>query len=643
MRVLALISFIFVFMFPSPAEAQYPQPPIEAYGQLQEVSDVAISPNGERVAFILRNEGVNRLVVFSFNGEEPLIIGVGDLKVNDVDWAGDEHTILRAFEPTRLVGYRGKFNFDAAFSVNIKTKKYKQLLTNTKDLYPAQSGLGRIVGHLEGTDFVLMPAYTGTSSAVYSLMRVNLNTGKGRIFQRGKDDVIDWFVAPDGTILGQEIYDNKKHKYTLRTKVNGDWETVDEVVSEISPGGMIGVLPNKSGFAYIQSRKSGFHVVRQMSFDGESSEPLMGRDDAEISRVLVDDNRVVYGVEYGGLQPSYEFFDEDLTTLIRSVQDMAPNASVRIMSWSQNFERIILKLEGTGFAGDFLMLDRATGGITKIVSARSGIPTEAVGEVLTIEYPARDGLIIPAIMTLPPGAKMSNLPAIVMPHGGPEAHDQVGFDWMAQYFANRGYLVLQPNFRGSDGFGRDFTRAGDGGWGTTMQDDITDGVIALIDDGVIDPDRVCIVGWSYGGYAALAGGAFTPELYKCVAAIAAVTDLPRMLLDGKRRYGKDHWALSYWERAMADGEADREFLRARSPSEFAESFEAPVLLIHGRDDIVVNINQSNIMNRALRSADKDVTYIKMSGEDHSLLTPGARLEALQALDAFINEHIGSSE
>ena len=181
-----------------------------------------------------------------------------------------------------------------------------------------------------------------------------------------------------------------------------------------------------------------------------------------------------------------------------------------------------------------------------------------VGLVQTIEYSSRDGLKIPAIITWPPGVDggtAKKLPLVVMPHGGPERYDRVGFDWMAQFFANEGYAVLQPNFRGSTGFGVEFRDAGRGQWGLKMQDDVTDGVNAMIKTGWTDPDRVCIVGWSYGGYAALAGGAFTPELYRCVIAGGAVTDLPQMLNHERRdpTESGDPQRVTCWTSAMSIG------------------------------------------------------------------------------------------
>jgi len=262
--------------------------------------------------------------------------------------------------------------------------------------------------------------------------------------------------------------------------------------------------------------------------------------------------------------------------------------------------------------------------------------------MMNVTYKARDGLEINAVLTAPPdydSETSGKLPAIVMPHGGPASYDRFDFNWRAQYFANRGYLIIQPNFRGSTGFGEEFEDAGRGEWGGKMQDDITDGVNALADAGIIDRDRVCIAGASYGGYAALAGAAFTPDLYKCVVAIAPVSDLNLMLSDRRRRSGSDHWVISYWEDVMAEGDARKEKLNAISPVHFAERIKAPVLLLHGNDDTVVPYNQSTVMERALRQAGKQVDLVKLEGEDHWLSVADTRLQTLREMDRFIAEHL----
>ena len=227
----------------------------------------------------------------------------------------------------------------------------------------------------------------------------------------------------------------------------------------------------------------------------------------------------------------------------------------------------------------------------------------------------------------------------MLPHGGPAAYDRFDFDWMAQFFANRGYLVIQPNFRGSTGFGEAFQDAGRGEWGGKMQDDLTDGVNALVKAGYVDAENVCIIGASYGGYAALAGAVFTPDLYKCVIAIAPVSDLNRMLSDGKRRYGSNHWVVSYWEDILAEGDARRKKLRSISPVNFAENATAPVLLIHGDDDTVVPYAQSTRMRNALKRADKEVELIKLKGEDHWLSVADTRMQTLRAMEQFLDTHM----
>ena len=272
-----------------------------------------------------------------------------------------------------------------------------------------------------------------------------------------------------------------------------------------------------------------------------------------------------------------------------------------------------------------------------LASGYPQIEANQIAEMKAIRYKARDGLSISAIQTWPVGVtNRKNLPMIVMPHGGPASYDSIRFNWKAQYFARKGYLVLQPNFRGSTGFGVNFQNAGDGKWGREMQDDVSDGVLSMIKSGYADPDRVCIVGASYGGYSALAGGAFSPELYKCVVSIAGVSDLPLMLKEEQSDFGRDHWVLSYWNRVM--GKTQGLDLAEISPINFADKFEAPLLLLHGNDDTVVKIRQSEVMYKAMNRAGKSVEFVKLKGEDHWLSGSETRLALLEKISEFLDKH-----
>ena len=210
---------------------------------------------------------------------------------------------------------------------------------------------------------------------------------------------------------------------------------------------------------------------------------------------------------------------------------------------------------------------------------------------------------------------------------------------MAQFFAHKGYLVIQPNFRGSTGFGYEHRNSGRGKWGLEMQDDVSDALKSYIDSGIANPDKVCIAGASYGGYSALAGGAFTPELYKCVVSIAGVSDLPMMLNRTRSTSGSDSETIVYWERVIGDRKEDKDDLKNQSPANFASAFQAPVLLIHGNDDTVVPIAQTLRMKGSLESAGKSVKFVKLKGGDHWLSTSPTRIETLQAMGDFIDKHL----
>jgi dipeptidyl aminopeptidase/acylaminoacyl peptidase len=225
---------------------------------------------------------------------------------------------------------------------------------------------------------------------------------------------------------------------------------------------------------------------------------------------------------------------------------------------------------------------------------------------------------------------------VVLAHGGPQARDNSGFDWWAQGMASRGYAVLQANFRGSSGYGDDFVEAGYGEWGRKMQTDLSDGVRFLAAEGTIDPKRVCIVGASYGGYAAMAGPTLDPGVYRCAVAVSGVSDLRRMIAFEAGQGGRrNNSAVRYWNRFMgADGPGDRS-LDARSPAMQAATADAPILLLHGRDDTVVPIEQSQVMATALRRAGKPVEFIELNGEDHWLSREATRTRMLTETVRFL--------
>jgi dipeptidyl aminopeptidase/acylaminoacyl peptidase len=259
-----------------------------------------------------------------------------------------------------------------------------------------------------------------------------------------------------------------------------------------------------------------------------------------------------------------------------------------------------------------------------------------IGEVRPVRFRAADGLPITGYLTLPTGRDPKALPLIVFPHGGPASRDNPGFHWWAQAMASRGYAVLQVNYRGSDGFGWAFQKAGFGEWGRKMQTDLSDGVAYLAGEGLIDPKRVCIVGGSYGGYAALAGATLQHGVYRCAVSFGGVADLRRQFTYSRGREGLA--ALRYWTRYMGAEDLGDPVLATYSPALHADQATAPILLIHGKDDTVVPLDQSTEMAEALRRAGKPVELVVQNNADHWLSLGTTRLQMLQATMAFVEKH-----
>jgi dipeptidyl aminopeptidase/acylaminoacyl peptidase len=268
----------------------------------------------------------------------------------------------------------------------------------------------------------------------------------------------------------------------------------------------------------------------------------------------------------------------------------------------------------------------------------AGLKSEDVGERRPIAFKAADGLALTGYLTLPHGKDAKALPLVVLPHGGPAARDELGFDWWAAALASRGYAVLQVNYRGSEGFGWSFLSAGFGQWGGKMQTDLSDGVRYLASQGTIDSRRVCIVGASYGGYAALAGATLDRGVYRCAASVAGPSDLRRMVARYRSALGSQAAEVQrYWLRFMGADSLGDSHLQAISPAALADKVDIPILLIHGDQDTVVPFEQSQIMADALKKAGKPVTFVTLHSEDHHLSRGATRLQMLRAVMDFL-EH-----
>ena len=250
--------------------------------------------------------------------------------------------------------------------------------------------------------------------------------------------------------------------------------------------------------------------------------------------------------------------------------------------------------------------------------------------VKSVRYNARDGLSIEAVVTLPAGREARNLPLILLPHGGPSARDDESWDWMAQFLANRGYAVIQPNYRGSTGYGTAFEEKGQGQWGLAMQDDLNDAVDWMVQQGMADPKRVCIVGGSYGGYAAMRGAQRDGGRFRCAISYAGVSDISWMI-SYNSQFLNSNRTKAWYKTQVPD-------LKSVSPINYASAFSTPILLMHGKMDRRVPVKQSREMAEKLKAAGKTYRYVEQPKGDHFFSRQEDRLQFLQEMEAFLKQY-----
>ena len=453
----------------------------------------------------------------------------------------------------------------------------------------------------------------------------------------GTPDTIRFVLDADGKAVAREDYEEKSGTYRLLLRMNGAFRKLYEEVARLDPPFVYG-FGKDAGTLLLSSAKSGKREDFAVSLADGSISKVDGFD----ADYVIRDPRsgLAIGLIDAGLEGNdYKFFDPKDQAMWRGITRAFPGEQVGLASWSHDRQTLIVEVRGEKNGVSLFRINRAKGEIEFMADRYNGLGPELLNPVTAYRYKAADGLEIPAYLTLPRGRAAKGLPLIVLPHGGPEARDSAAFDWWSQALASRGYAVLQPQFRGSSGFGTPFRDAGHGEWGRKMQSDLADGVRDLVAKGTVDAGRVCIAGASYGGYAAMAGVTVDQGVYRCASAVAGVSDLRRMLVwETRDTGGAQNPTLRYWKRFMGAKNVNDASIDPYSPARLAARVTAPLQLIHGKDDTVVPIEQSRLMAEAMKAAGKTVDWLELAGEDHWLSSPATRIAMLEAQIAFLEKH-----
>jgi pimeloyl-ACP methyl ester carboxylesterase len=602
------------------------------------MEDPDLSPDGKWVAAKLTIKGSQVLAMINLfdNAAKPTMIGLDSAKM-DVDWwqwVNNDWLLLGVSANEYVEGE--KWRIYRALSVERATGKaiplgWRDAAQNAADvLWVAKDGTPRILMGVQNS------IYSNESEFWPEVREFDVSTGKSKVVASRRDQVLEYYADGSGNVrLGYGYNDVARTSRLLyRPSGKGSFKEIDRADAKkeesLTFPSMFLAAPNQ---ALTVDDTDGYDAVYELDLTtlkrGKKVFGVAGFDVGSLIRNATGDT--LLGVRVTEDRLKTYWIDPELAKIQADIDKAVGPGMATIVNWDNPMNLLLIKLGGPDQAGAYYVYNRQTGGImSRIAFASNAMKQNRYAPVKTIRYKARDGLEIPAILTLPKAKAAQNLPLIVLPHGGPGARDDESWDWWVQFLAWRGYAVVQPNYRGSTGFGTAFKAKGEGEWGLKMQDDLNDVVTHLAKEGIADPKRVCMAGASYGGYAALRAAQRDGALYRCVISYAGVADIAAIArFDRRTVFGNSNRA--YWKES-APNASDV------SPIKHAESFTSPVLIMHGKLDLRVPVEQSRGMANKLAAAKKVYRYVEQPLGDHHFSREADRLEFLKEMQAWLDKY-----
>jgi dipeptidyl aminopeptidase/acylaminoacyl peptidase len=603
--------------------------PVEVFFQRPAFGAMQLSPNGMYIVAVVRLKGRNNLEVIDLQKREArALTNFDDVDVLQVTWISDNRLLFAAGDAEEA---SGKARFSGWFAVDRDGSSSKRLgaITSLLEVFP------------EGGDGIIVAARGRSShSDVY---RLNTETAHQKLLSFDHPgDVFGWVVDHKGIPRIARSYVKGKQTLWYRESVDLPWTEIAEGTDIRLPFIPL-AFDYDSKTLYVAADREGDKRAIY-TYDFETKKPgelIAGSSQVDIETLIFSrSKRALAGVRYQADKPGVVWFDAEMARLQKSIDQALPDTFNELQVLDEKVHRALVLAYSDVNPGIIFLFDTEKLKLAELAKIRPWLDPKQLAERKPIHYGARDGLEIPAYLTLPKGSTDRKPPLVVIIHGGPWVRGFVwGFDLEAQFFASRGYAVLEPEFRGSAGHGRKLLSAGFKQWGLAMQDDITDGVEWLIKEGVVDKDRICLYGGSYGGYATLWGLIKTPDLYKCGVAYVAVTDL-NLLFDV-------NWAdlarspfLDYGAKeVIGDPDKDAEKFRSVSPLANADKLRAPVLLAYGGSDNRVPIRHGNEFRGALDKYGKTYEWVVYRDEGHGFNRDENRFDFYRRVDAFLKKYL----
>lgn len=622
--------------------------PIEIFGQFPMVAGATLSPDGSWIASKIRAQGQQVLALLAVGqpGIKPLIIArdseqsgdkIGQRQIISYRWLNNE---------VLLIGISSRDNLGGDWFDNVRYAAYNRTtgktlplgwdkaFAGTSLLWTSRDGPPRIllerINPQNGTELLGRP----------EVVEIDAVTGKEQVVMRANPVVADWSADESGVVRMGTFFSGDTGRLTVlyRPDAKSGMKTIFNEVMGLNARPSVPDVMLQDGTAYTVSAKDGYAALYEFDLTTmKVGKKIFGVDGYDIDgpRVARDGSRID-GIDFTTARGQQIFFSPRMKEIQSVIEEPFGKGNVQILSADAKQTRILFQASVPGQPPATYLFETASGAIGRLAWYNDTLKNAVLNPVSTVRYTASDGKSIEAVLTMPRHrAGQKNLPLIVMPHGGPWARDDADWDaygW-AQALAEYGYVVIQPNYRGSTGYGTAWTKASEKAWGYRMQDDLNDAVSWLAGQGTIDPKRVCMMGWSYGGYAASRAAQRDGAKYRCAITGAGVHDLPAMV-----RYDKDY--LGTFRAKQALGSAGD--LVDVSPGLHPKDYSIPVLIIHGAKDIRVPVAQSRDLVARLKAAGKvegrDFVYLEQPLNTHNLLREEDRVQLLQEVKKFLEQH-----
>lgn len=608
--------------------------PIAAFAELPLLESPKLSPDGTRVLAKGAVGGRQVLLLTSLvDARERHTLGAPEnTDINWWRWVNDGWLLIGLGAQQDYFGTEIYVTRVLAVSTDMKT---------TRRLDWTGSGMRADdvlwVAH-DGSPRILLSRQTGMSSEAEfypSVFEIDVSTGKSRRVAEGRPNVYSWYADGEGQVRAAYQYNDSSRTSALLYRANNreSFRTIARRARKDEDGMTIPLTFRTDGSAVAFDDEDGFTAVYEVSLpDLKLGKKLYALEGYDVDAIIdnADENDVI-GASVTGQFGRSVWFDERLKELQKAIDGSIGDRRARIVSWNRDRSRFLIEVGTASQPGGLYFWDIGNAKMNRIAWNSGTLQSRRLSTVSTIRYAARDGTPIEAVLTMPRHrGGQKNLPLIVLPHGGPSARDSEGWDWWTQYLAEIGYVVVQPNYRGSSGYGVAFAKKGAGEWGLKMQDDLNDAVTHLAKEGIADPKRVCMVGASYGGYAAMRAAQRDGKLYRCAISYAGVSDLAAL-----RRYDSQFLngrTIGDWLRHQAPD------FQSVSPRFHATDFATPILLMHGKVDKRVPVAQSRTLAAELKRAGKPHRYVEQPLGDHFFSRSEDRLQFLSEMTAFLKEH-----